>query len=145
MSDQLEINNLIYKYARLIDDGDFEGIGELFSNGKIIFSNGINDTEVSGTVDISSMYANTTRCYEDGTPKTHHATSNIELKINGESAYGTSYYTVFQQLSDFPLQPIIAGAYFDEFCRDENEWFFKVRSIKVSLMGDTSRHLLITL
>jgi ketosteroid isomerase-like protein len=145
MSDQLEINNLIYKYARLVDEGDFESIGKLFSGGRIVFSDGINDTEVSGAADITSMYENTTRRYRDGTPKTHHATSNIELRINGKSAYGTSYYTVFQQLPDFPLQPIIAGVYFDEFYRNEDEWFFKIRSIKVSLLGDTSRHLLITL
>ena len=145
MRDQLEISNLIHKYARLVDEGDFGGIGKLFSGGRIIFSDGINDTEVSGAADITSMYENTTRRYGDGTPKTHHVTSNKELRIDGESAYGTSYYTVFQQLPDFPLQPIIAGVYFDEFYRTEDEWFFKVRSIKVSLLGDTSRHLLIIL
>ena len=37
MSDQVAISNLIYEYARLIDLGDFAGIGDLFQRGKIIF------------------------------------------------------------------------------------------------------------
>ena len=145
MSDQLSIHNLIYKYARLVDDGNFDGVGELFSAGKLVFLDDTNETEVSGSENITSLYESTTRRYEDGTPKTHHATSNIELEITGDIAFATSYFTVFQQLPDFPLQVIIAGYYRDEFSKQDAVWSFTRRSIKVTLVGDTSRHLLISL
>ena len=145
MSDQLSIHNLIYKYARLVDDGNFDGVGELFSAGKLVFLDDMNETEVSGSENITSLYESTTRRYEDGTPKTHHATSNIELEITGDIAFATSYFTVFQQLPDFPLQVIIAGYYRDEFSKQDTVWSFTRRSIKVTLVGDTSHHLLISL
>ena len=141
----MSIHNLIYKYARLVDDGNFDGVGELFSAGKLVFLDDINETEVSGSENITSLYESTTRRYEDGTPKTHHATSNIELEITGDIAFATSYFTVFQQLPDFPLQVIIAGYYRDEFSKQDTVWSFTRRSIKVTLVGDTSRHLLISL
>ena len=141
----MSIHNLIYKYARLVDDGNFDGVGELFSAGKLVFLDDMNETEVSGSENITSLYESTTRRYEDGTPKTHHATSNIELEITGDIAFATSYFTVFQQLPDFPLQVIIAGYYRDEFSKQDTVWSFTRRSIKVTLVGDTSHHLLISL
>lgn len=145
MSDQMAINNLIYKYARLIDSGDFDGIGALFKRGKIIFKNSQKNTEISGSKEIKELYQKTTRRYDDGTPGTHHATTNITLDIGSNSASTFSYYTVFQQLENFPLQPIIAGSYEDTFLFEDDEWHFQIREIKVSLVGDISQHLLMPL
>ncbi len=36
MNDLSGIQDLIFEYARRIDKGDFAGVGELFSRGKII-------------------------------------------------------------------------------------------------------------
>ena len=145
MSDQTAISNLIYEYARLIDLGDFEGIGELFKRGKIVFKDSEQITEISGSKGIKELYEKTTRRYDDGTPRTHHATTNITLVIDGNSAFSSSYYTVFQQLDNFPLQPIITGSYEDIFLYEEDEWHFQTREIKVSLVGDISQHILISL
>ena len=145
MSDQITISNLIYKYARLIDLGDFDGIGALFKQGKIVFKDSGQITEISGSKGIKELYEKTTRRYDDGTPKTHHSTTNISLDINGNSAFSSSYYTVFQQLDDFPLQPIITGSYEDTFLFEDDEWHFEIREINVSLVGDISQHLLIPL
>jgi len=145
MSNQIAISNLIYEYARLIDLGDFDGIGELFKRGKIVFKDSEQITEISGSKGIKELYEKTTRRYEDGTPRTHHATTNITLAIDGISAYSSSYYTVFQQLDNLPLQPIITGSYKDAFLFEDDEWHFQIREIKVSLVGDISQHLLIPL
>ena len=145
MSDQTVISNLIYEYARLIDLGDFEGIGELFKRGKIVFKDSEQITEISGSKGIKELYEKTTRRYDDGTPRTHHATTNITLVIDGNSAFSSSYFTVFQQLDNFPLQPIITGSYEDIFLYEEDEWHFQTREIKVSLVGDISQHILIPL
>ena len=145
MSDQIAISNLIYEYARLIDSGDFAGIGELFKRGKIIFKDSQQITEISGSKAIKELYEKTTRLYDGRTPRTHHATTNITLDIDSNFAYTFSYFTVFQQLENLPLQPIIAGSYEDTFRFEDDEWHFQIREIKVSLVGDTSQHLLIPL
>jgi hypothetical protein len=145
MSDQIAISNLIYEYARRIDSGDFDGIGELFKRGKIIFKDSQQITEISGSKEIKELYEKTTRLYDDGTPRTHHATTNITLDIDSNSASTSSYYTVFQQLENLPLQPIIAGSYEDTFLFEDDEWHFQIREIKVSLVGDISQHLLVPL
>ena len=145
MSDQVAISNLIYEYARLIDLGDFAGIGDLFQRGKIIFKDSEQITEISGSKEIKELYEKTTRRYDDGTPRTHHATTNITLDIDSNFAYTFSYFTVFQQLENLPLQPIIAGSYEDTFRFEDDEWHFQIREIKVSLVGDISQHLLIPL
>ena len=145
MGDQIAISNLIYEYARLIDSGDFAGIGELFKRGKIIFKDSQQITEISGSKAIKELYEKTTRLYDGGTPRTHHATTNITLDIDSNFAYTFSYFTVFQQLENLPLQPIISGSYEDTFRFEDNEWHFQIREIKVSLVGDISQHLLIPL
>ena len=65
MSDQITISNLIYKYARLIDLGDFDGIGALFKQGKIVFKDSGQITEISGSKGIKELYEKTTRRYDD--------------------------------------------------------------------------------
>ncbi len=140
MNSSYRIEHLLLEYARRIDNGDFVGIGELFSRGKII----VNDsTLIEGSDDVTSMYTNTTRKYEDGTPRTHHVTTNIEIHVTGNSAESASYFTVFQGMKDFPLQVIITGQYFDSFQLYDDGWWFSSRKIEIRQIGDVSRHLLI--
>ena len=83
------------------------------------------------------------RRYDDGTPRTKHVTTN--LVIDADDAAGTatarSYFTVLQQLEDFPLQPVIAGRYHDTFERVDDDWRLTERVILCDLVGDLSRHL----
>ena len=69
MSDQIAISNLIYEYARRIDSGDFDGIGELFKRGKIVFKDSQQIIEISGSKEIKELYEKTTRLYDDRTPE----------------------------------------------------------------------------
>ncbi len=92
------------------------------------------------------LYQGSTRLYEDGTPRTKHVTTNAIIEVeNNDHASARSYYTVFQQLDDFPLQPIIAGRYQDSFHRMDGRWWFERRTMFVDLLGDLSRHLLFDL
>ena len=140
MNSSHQIEHLLLEYARRIANGDFVGTGELFSRGKIIVDE---STHIEGPDEVSSMYTNTTRIYEDGTPRTHHVTTNIEIHIVGSSAESSSYFTVFQGMKDFPLQAIITGQYFDSFHLFDDRWWFSSRKIEIRQIGDVSRHLLI--
>ena len=144
MSDARDaIENLLYSYADAIDAGDYEAIGELFAHGCIALEDGT--PIATGAAGVTALYAATTRKYPDGTPRTHHVTTNplIELGEDGTTAVCRSRFTVFQQTEVVALQPIIAGHYTDSFVRADGEWRFTERRMRPTLYGDLSQHLLI--
>jgi hypothetical protein len=59
---------------------------------------------------------------------------------DGQSAKARSYVTVFQALSDFPLQPVFIGQYQDELKKADGKWRFSSRVCEPFLAGDLSRH-----
>ncbi len=88
--------------------------------------------------------------YEDGTPRTHHVTTNFIITTDDrtESATTTttatarSYVTVFQAVPGLlPLQPIAAGRYRDRFACHDGRWRFAERHVDIHLTGDVSHHL----
>ena len=139
-----EITNLIYRYAELLDAGDLDGVAGLFAHGRICgVENGPPETVFSGTAGVRKMYEMATRIYEDGTPKTRHNTSNVQLEI--DEAEGTassrSYYCVTQATPQLPLQVIVTGHYKDTFHRLDGVWWFDSRVMFVDQVGDVSQHL----
>jgi 3-phenylpropionate/cinnamic acid dioxygenase small subunit len=145
MSDSaVEITNLIYTYAELLDAGDLDAVARLFEHGRICgMEDGPPETVFSGTARVRKMYDMATRLYEDGTPKTKHNTSNVQLYI--DEAEGTarsrSYYCVTQATPDLPLQVIVTGHYKDTFQRLDGVWWFDSRIMFVDQLGDVSQHL----
>ena len=125
MEDSRQIENLIYRYAELIDSGDLEGVAELFRNGEIISS--AQNFRRTGYDQVLQMYRLSCRVYEEtGTPLTRHLTTNVIIEIDdtGETASARSYYTVLQATDSLPLQAIIAGRYHDRFHKAEGQWAF---------------------
>jgi 3-phenylpropionate/cinnamic acid dioxygenase small subunit len=143
MEDSRCIENLIYYYAERIDDGDLEGVAELFRDAEITST--AHNVRRTGFDEVLKMYQMSCRLYkETGTPMTKHLTTNviIELDENGREAAARSYYTVIQATDALPLQPIISGRYKDHFHKTENQWHFSSREMIVDLIGDCSAHLL---
>ena len=142
------IENLLYLYAERIDAGDLEGVAELFTHGRIQASPGASPVRTfEGRDEVLALYRASTRLYEDGTPRTKHVTTNafIEVEPSGARASARSGFTVFQQVGDTPLQPIICGRYADTFQLIDAHWWFDTRFMQVDLAGDLSRHLLYAL
>jgi 3-phenylpropionate/cinnamic acid dioxygenase small subunit len=145
MSDSaLEITNLIYSYAELLDAGDLDAVAELFAHGRIHgVEHGPPETVFTGTAAVRQMYATAIRIYDDGTPKTRHHTSNVQLIVDDARGFvrSTSYYCVTQATPDLPLQVIVTGHYKDTFHRVDGAWWFDSRTMFVDQLGDVSRHL----
>ena len=142
----IEISNLLYTYGRLVDAGDFEGVGRQFAHARITNDRG--DDFVEGEQAITAMYHRTTRIYpETGTPRTQHAFNNPILEIDETAGRATCHanFVVFQQTRDLPLQPIIAGRYRDRFERVAGVWRYTEKHMIVDLVGDLSQHLLMDL
>ena len=140
-----EIENLLHTYAERIDAGDLEGVADLFAHGRIAASpEATPEQTFDGRDRVLALYRGSTRIYEDGSPHTRHVTTNsiIEVDEGTDAGSARSYYTVFQQVDDLPLQPIISGRYHDTFQRIEGRWWFDTRIMLGDLVGDLSRHLL---
>ena len=140
------IKNLVYRYADLVDRGEFTAVAALLAEATILTgAPGSDGPEVAGVEAVEAMYCSFARLYEDdGTPHTLHVTTNVLVEIGADagSASACSYAMVFQAVDDFPLQPIIGVRYYDRFQKSEGEWRFAERRIESRLAGDLSHHLL---
>jgi 3-phenylpropionate/cinnamic acid dioxygenase small subunit len=131
------IENLIARYAELVDGGDFAGLGALLAGATFTGSG----SPVSGADAIEEMFRRTLIVYGDGTPRTKHVTTNVIIELDEDTAAARSYVTVYQALPELPLQPIAVGRYHDRFACDGTSWRFTERRVHIDLVGDVSRHL----
>ena len=133
------IENLIARYAELIDAGDFTGLGAMFDDASF----GGEEGAVHGGEAVERVFRSMVRVYDDGTPRTKHVTTNVQiaLDLDGVTATAHSYVTVFQALPDLPLQPIVAGRCRDRFVVLHGVWRFVERRFTTDLVGDVSHHL----
>jgi 3-phenylpropionate/cinnamic acid dioxygenase small subunit len=135
------IENLIARYAELTDAGDFAGLGQLLDRASFV----LNQMEtVRGQAAVEQLAHETLVTYADGTPKTRHVTTNILVEVDEEAGHAAarSYFTVFQALPDFPLQPVASGRYRDQFTRTDGQWHFAERHVLLDFQGDVSHHVL---
>ncbi|MEI5671743.1 MULTISPECIES: nuclear transport factor 2 family protein [Nocardioides] len=132
-----EIEDLLLSYAERIDAGDFAGVGALFAHGTLAGQR--------GSERVQALYEATTRRYDDGTPLTHHAVTNLRVRVDEEAgtAVASSYFTVTQATPTLPLQVVVTGRYADTFRRRDDGWWFDERVMHVDQVGDVSQHLLI--
>ncbi|MEV8563150.1 nuclear transport factor 2 family protein [Streptomyces sp. NPDC051917] len=133
------VENLIARYAELVDDGDFAGLGMLLADATFTSSG----DPVSGREAIEKMFRDTLIVYADGTPRTQHVVTNVAIEVDEQAgtAVSRSYVTVLQALPDLPLQPVAGGRYHDRFERRDGQWRFVERRVRINLVGNVSRHL----
>jgi len=139
-----EIENLVFTYADRIDAGDLDAVAALFAHGRICGSqDGPPETVFEGTTRVRQMYEMAIRLHDDGTPKTKHFTTNVQLRVDEEAgtARGSAYYCVTQATRGLPLQVIVTGRYRDTFQRIAGTWWFDTRIMFVDQVGDTRQHL----
>jgi 3-phenylpropionate/cinnamic acid dioxygenase small subunit len=142
MSAETQIANLLYRYAEYMDAGDFAGAAALFGHARLKVG-GPGDGTVDSATMLTLWESGVTR-YPDGTPRTKHVVTNPIIEVDDADGTATcrSYYTVLQQTDDFPLQPIVAGRYHDQFQRVDGEWRFVYRDYSMmEMIGDVSHHL----
>ena len=81
--------------------------------------------------------------HANGTPMTHHVTTNVIIDVDEEADFAKSrgYFTVFQATENLPLQAIVLGRYHDEFARAGDKWRFTKRRMLMRSVGNTQHHL----
>jgi SnoaL-like domain len=145
--DRFAIAELLYRYAELIDAGDFDGVGQLLARATF---GGTGPQGVSGAGSIAKLFATTTRRYPEhgNTPRTRHLVLNPIVEFGPEisaerTATARSTFCVVQNTEAVPLQPIVVGRYFDAFSCDDSGWYFTERKVEVQMVGDVSAHLMV--
>lgn len=136
------INTLLMTYAEYLDGGRFEEFAALFEHAtyRIEHSGAAQVSQYKGAEEVLG-FARQTRVYEDGTPRTKHVITNVNIQIDGDRGTSSCYATVFQQTDVLPLQPIASGRYLDRFERVDAKWRFADRLISSFLLGDRSQHV----
>jgi 3-phenylpropionate/cinnamic acid dioxygenase small subunit len=141
--DKLEITELLYRYAELIDAGDFDGVGRLLARSTF---GGPASGSVSGADNIAKLFAMTTRRYPEhgNTPRTRHLVLNPVVELSGDGTAATrSTFCVMQDTETVSIQPIVVGRYYDAFARDDQGWYFTERKVDIQMIGDVSAHLMV--
>jgi 3-phenylpropionate/cinnamic acid dioxygenase small subunit len=142
VEDKLAITELLYRYAELIDAGDFDAVGRLLARATFA---GTRSASTSSAEAIAKLFGATTRRYpgHGNTPRTRHLVLNpiIDIADDG-TATARSTFCVVQATETVPLQPIVVGRYFDTFGCDDTGWYFTERQVDVEMIGDISAHLM---
>jgi ketosteroid isomerase-like protein len=135
--DHWEISNLIAEYAELLNLGRIDEVGALFRYGRVT-SEG-SSTVREGSDAVSAMYRQTVH-FPDRMPDTLLFTSNLQIHVDGDTAFGKAYYVAVHQ-TDSGVVPVVAGRYQDEYRRIDGKWWFHHRHMIPDLIGDLSTHL----
>jgi hypothetical protein len=133
-----EVRRLLAAYVHNLDDAKTAENADLLAHTqfKVI------DTVVTGRDEIEQFLKKNIQYHEDGTPRTWHSLSNILIEIDSATtAKSVCYFTVHQQTTDLPLQPIVTGRYIDTFELRDGAWRFATREIQPHLFGDVSHHV----
>lgn len=142
--DYAQIQNLIFRYAHLLDTGRWNELGELFSHADVYIGGKLAASH--NGAELTAMWKHYVRLYPNGTPRTHHIMSNVTIEPDADNqAHAHSYVLVVQQSDTLPLQPVIAGDYLDRFIKVDDVWRFSERRIGNELFGDLSQHLLVSI
>lgn len=141
LTDGDRIRGLLGTYCRLIDAGDFAGIGALFAHATLRDESGV--VIATGAAETEALYAGTTRRHADGTPLTQHLIVNTTFDDGTaeDEAVARSSYVVLQATPELRLQPVITGSYVDTFARVDGQWRFTDRTFSIGRTGDLSQHL----
>ncbi len=139
LTDGDQIRGLLGTYCRLIDAGDFAGLGELMSQAVLMAEDGT--AIAAGADEVAALYAGIVTLHDDGTPGTQHVVANTSMEDLEDGAIrAKSAYLVFQSVPELPLQPIITGSYVDTF-ESAGGWHFVERRFSIGRSGNLTHHL----
>jgi hypothetical protein len=136
MGDYAEISSLLFRYAELLNTGQFDLVGELFAQGRVSVEG--SPKVYVGAAEVAEMYRSTTSS-ENGVDSLLF-NSNVQVSIEGEQASAKSYFIAYHQRPGV-IRPVVGGRYRDRLSRIEGKWTFVERIMTIDLVGDLGSHL----
>jgi hypothetical protein len=132
------IRNLLGTYSLLLDEGDFDGLGRMFTRAVLLDDRG--REAARGAESATALWNGLIRRY-DGSPRTRHVVAGPVIEVTGDTAVARSTFLVLQQTGAGRLEAICAGRYRDEFACTDGTWHFTVRQFFLDQAGDMSKHM----
>jgi 3-phenylpropionate/cinnamic acid dioxygenase small subunit len=141
LADRIAIENLLFRYARYVDEAQYEKLGALFAHGKVTANK--TSEVIAGSKAVTDYWRMSNKRFDCGTPRTHHVVTNLEFEEleGGKAVRVYSAFSVFQATPKIPLQPIACGRYDDVYEKGPEGWRFRTKHIDVTLLGNMSDHL----
>lgn len=136
--DWLAIQNLIARYAELVNLGRFDDVGEMFRYGRVAIDG--NPDVVEGAEAVAAMYRESTRVPSTG-PDSLLYTTNIQIEFDGDAARSRAYFVALHAKGDGVIVPVVGGRYRDAFMRRDGVWWFADRTMTIDLVGDLGDHI----
>ena len=140
MDDVAACTNVLFEIAEAMDAAAYDTLESLLEHAALV-DGASGSVLAEGGAAAVAHFRSIVKIHPDGTWRTKHVTTNPIVAINDDEATIRSMYTVFQQTSTLPLQPIIVGRYHDRFTLLDGEWVLTERRYFADLIGDLSDHL----
>jgi ketosteroid isomerase-like protein len=123
LEDVEAIRSLDARYCRLLDDGDWPGLVELFT------PEGVFDglSRVEGRAALLAFFAGLA---DGGLTAFWHHVSNLEIEVGGDRASVTSL--LWQPCVVDGVPHVAAGRYTDELVRTEDGWRYREKRVRFS-------------
>jgi 3-phenylpropionate/cinnamic acid dioxygenase small subunit len=139
MTDLAAITALVHAYARLLDDGDLDGIARLFEHAT--WRSTATGEVYRGTDEVRRVY-DRVQLY-DGSPRTAHLITNLDVTLDDGARTAAAHccFTVLHGIvPGEPVEVILTGTYEDRFEKVAGRWRFADRLFAVRLSGDLRTH-----
>jgi uncharacterized protein (TIGR02246 family) len=130
--DKDEIRELLAQYCFLLDDYRLREFAALFAaDGTWVSRNG----EAKGPEAIERLLVSIVPEPGPGTRR-RHQTTNIMIKLRGDTATVRSYFMVVRESADGPAIAVV-GRYEDELVRIDGRWLFQYRRLFHEITGES--------
>jgi 3-phenylpropionate/cinnamic acid dioxygenase small subunit len=136
ISDRMEIQDMLYEYADIIDKKDFDRLRDVFAEDSHIdysaYGGAVGNREEAIEFLKQAMV--------DVFPNTQHLNANIQIKVEGDAATGRvmCFNPMEMNMPDGGTQVIMFGLwYIDKYIRTEQGWRIKERAEEKSWSFNT--------
>ena len=139
IQDEDQIKNLLYDYARIVDQQRFYEWLDLFTDdgtySAITYENfqeqGLYLFKDDGKEAMKERVTFLMGFWQVGRGKTLHAVSNIQASIHDDEATANSYFVIYRTGDDGVTQFHACGEYEDQLVRRDERWLFQQRKVIV--------------
>jgi uncharacterized protein (TIGR02246 family) len=135
--DRAAVVQLITTYARAIDDKDAPRVAELFAEDCLFRVFQGPKGEARGREELSRLVHRLLATFTD----TSHHVSNIQVDLTGpDTARATTYLHAWHRFVEKRPDGILWARYEDELVRQQDEWLFAQRTLRVIGEQDFALH-----
>jgi 3-phenylpropionate/cinnamic acid dioxygenase small subunit len=119
ITDRTAITEVLYTYARLVDERDFAAVAGVFTD-DCLAEYGLREDDTMRSA--AAVVGWLTRQLADGTATSHHISNVLIAFTDTDNAETTSYVHAWHGIAGAPVDPIVLARYVDRFVRTPTGW-----------------------